>query len=381
MLSNKNITISLLVVEDDPIQARLVAMAMEEEGYRIDFAITGEEALEKVKSTKPNIVILDLNLPDMDGLEIIERLKKPIIEESIRIVVYSSEDTNSTVLKALSMGASDYAFKKDDPAILLARVANIARNILLNHKLNHNISIMEKDLMMAREVQLSVIPKPDSHSDSFLDFNALYLPADYVSGDIYDIYKFNDHKYRIFLADATGHGIQAGYITMSIKTEYDRLKKIHSNLGDIISGLNSAIFNTFSDLTLYTCIIVDIDTDSLQLTYSSSGHPSQYLIQDEKSIELTTTNPIVGFKHNLPVKTKTLPLDPNFRLHLFSDGIYEFMDENNELFGIERYEQYLWDIRNIPMEEVSFQTLSKILDISSQEGFDDDVTLLTIGFK
>jgi serine phosphatase RsbU (regulator of sigma subunit) len=381
MIANENNCISILIVEDDPIQARLVSLSMQADGFYSDTAYSGELAISKISSKPPNIIILDLNLPDMNGLQFMDKLKKVFHNEMIKIIIYSSEDTNEMVLEALSKGATDYAFKKDDPAILKARVSNVAKSILLNRKLNQTISEMEENLYFAREIQLSTIPKPEAIDNELLDFSISYLPADYVSGDIYDIYQYSENKFRVFLADAPGHGIQAGFITVSIKTEYDRLKKIHKDISEIMRELNEAIFNSFNRLTVYTCVIMEIDLENQTLSYTNSGHPTQLLIQNDALIELNTTNPIIGFLKNLRVKKETIHLASDFRLFLFSDGIFEFFDKNNDMFGSERFHELVWSLRHSSLENLYYDIMADLYEIINNKGFDDDITTIAISPK
>ncbi|MCC5813916.1 MAG: serine/threonine-protein phosphatase, partial [Leptospira sp.] len=240
---------------------------------------------------------------------------------------------------------------------------------------------MEENLYFAREIQLSTIPKSEEIDNELLDFSISYLPADYVSGDIYDIYQFSDKKFRIFLADAPGHGVQAGFITVSIKTEYDRLKKIHTDIREIMRELNEAIFNSFNKLTVYTCVILEIDMENETLTYTNSGHPTQLLIQNDSLIELNTTNPIIGFLKNLPVKEGKISLASDFKLFLFSDGIFEFFDKNNEMFGSERFHELVWAFRHSSLENIYYDIMADLYEKINNKGFNDDITTIAISPK
>lgn len=368
----------VLVVDDDPLQNRLVCMAMETAGYRVESAGSVQECLEKMKNHLPDIIVLDMQLPDGTGLDVLDSVKLIPKADSTKIIVFSSGENNDIVLESLSRGAIDYAFKKDDIRILEARVFNIARSILLNKALNQVVQTMEESMIFAREIQLSTVPSSKQFAQGNLQFGVLYLPLEFVSGDIYDIHKISETRYRVFLADATGHGIQAGFITISIKTEYDRLKKQHESIEPLLLELNDSIRTTFSDLTLYTCIVVDIDLDRKELTYSSCGHPAQLLFQGGKVIELSATNTLIGAMEKPVIHSQTLALGTDFRLCLFSDGIYEFFNNEGEFFGLEKFEELLESLKHHDPQNLSFELMSALFKFMDAKGFTDDVTLVSV---
>ena len=119
----------IMIVEDDPYISHFLQMSFEQEGYRILMTSQGHEALSLFYSHQPDIVILDLGLPDMDGLEIIEEIRKISAKP---IIVVSARLEEQEKIKALDLGANDYVVKPFDPTELMARVRAVLKRYSVN---------------------------------------------------------------------------------------------------------------------------------------------------------------------------------------------------------------------------------------------------------
>jgi len=117
----------ILVVDDEKDILELLEYNLEKEGYEILKAMTGEEALELVKRKNPDLIILDLMLPDVDGLEVCKMLKKAPKTGSIPIIMLTAKGEESDIIVGLELGANDYITKPFSPGVLIARVKAILR--------------------------------------------------------------------------------------------------------------------------------------------------------------------------------------------------------------------------------------------------------------
>lgn len=371
--------IQFLAIDDDPIQLKLLEATLKGIGYySLETSLTAEEGLAKLRNHMPDILLLDLQLPDKNGLAVLEELKPILAEGKLKVIVLSSNREDEIVIQALSLGATDYVFKADNDKILKARILNVVRHVDLEKKLFKSLKNIEADIDLAREIQMGIVPLQDSYSSQNLDFGMIYLAAEYVSGDIYDIYKMDENHFRIFLADATGHGIQAALVTMSIKTEYDRLKISHRDICKIIDELNTSIFATFSHMTLYTCFILDIDLEKGEIVYTSSGHNDQVLYQAGKITELPATNPIIGYSEKSVAKSERLILDKDFCIYLFTDGCYEFFDTEGNLYGEKRLYELLERISGMPARDRTINFVTELYELMGYSGFRDDLSFISI---
>src|SRR3989344_6892946 len=123
----------LLIIEDDPLMSRMYQKIFKIEGFNIDTASDGEEGLSKVKSAKPTLILLDVMMPKMNGLEVLEKLKADPATKTIPVVVLTNLAGQSDAEKALSMGAVKYIVKSEyEPK----EVANMVKEILAGYTRN-----------------------------------------------------------------------------------------------------------------------------------------------------------------------------------------------------------------------------------------------------
>lgn len=132
----------VLVVEDIPAQQELISRYLTIKGYRSIFADNGEDAVIKAKRYKPNIIILDLYLPDVDGIKVCEVLKSDKITSKIPIIMVTARKSTADIINGLQVGADDYVIKPYNYQELLARIEAIIRRSENNGSTNQ---IIEKD--------------------------------------------------------------------------------------------------------------------------------------------------------------------------------------------------------------------------------------------
>ncbi|MBU2646294.1 response regulator transcription factor [bacterium] len=118
---------TILLVDDEADILELLRYNLDREGYKTISAMTGEEALQKIESHKPDLVILDLMLPGIDGLEITRRIKNNPARAGIPIIMLTAKGEEADIVTGLELGADDYVTKPFSPRILLARIKAMIR--------------------------------------------------------------------------------------------------------------------------------------------------------------------------------------------------------------------------------------------------------------
>lgn len=120
----------LLLIEDDPVLSRAVVKGLRKKGYTVECAVDGEEALKLYGINDYDLLILDLNLPKVSGMEVLHRIREQ--DENIRILILSARDTPEDKIEGLDAGCSDYLTKPFDFGELEARIRNLLRRCFVH---------------------------------------------------------------------------------------------------------------------------------------------------------------------------------------------------------------------------------------------------------
>jgi len=290
--------------------------------------------------------------------------------------VFSSDGWLLAIVHATGLFVAktrDFLFSRDDE--LYSDLVSAHKSLRLSYE------TVQEDLQIAKIIQRNVLP-PDDLSIHGLDLKTHYLPFREVSGDIYDINEITPGYVRIFLADAPGHGIQAALITMIIRSEYEKLKRNAGDPSEVLKALNRNFIHSYESLHNYfSCIVVDIDINNRKLAYSSAGHPEQVLIQNKKLIPLPATGILAGDVFESDYKLKEFTFDDGDKVLVFTDGLYERMNEEMEksvkkviLSSLESSRMYhVSDLFESLLETLEKYHRDRVLDSRH-----DDITLIAI---
>ncbi len=238
--------------------------------------------------------------------------------------------------------------------------------------------LITQDLIHAKRIQNNTISKEYKNIDE-LDIEVYFNPMTHVGGDIYDIYELNSGYYRVLIADTTGHGVQAALTTMLIKSEYDKIKVYPIDTSRLMELFNNIFLKNYINLNMFfTCTVLDIDMNKEEIHYTSAGHPEQYLIIDNTMISLTKSGPMVGLKHEVKYEQKCEKFPGEALAVLYTDGIFEEFNENEEEFGEQRLNELIDANKKLNVKELNSLIVNKLKEWTEETGFTDDITLISI---
>ena len=246
-------------------------------------------------------------------------------------------------------------------------------------ELRKALDVLNKDILTASRIQEKIIPEEHLELPN-LKIDSIYHPLDGIGGDFFDVYQLSENKYRFFIADATGHGVQAAMITMVIKSEYENLKIFDSKPSKIIQNLNAIFCNKYRNLEIYfTCALADVDIEKNEVIFSTAGHPYQILAKNSGKIHfLKVKCVLLGYKEDRIYNDETFPFEKGDKLYLFTDGIFEEFNEKTQEFGEYRFYKYLEKNRTQSFSKFSSGLLHEVRSFIAPKTFQDDMTLIQI---
>ncbi|MDX1960634.1 MAG: PP2C family protein-serine/threonine phosphatase [Leptospiraceae bacterium] len=256
------------------------------------------------------------------------------------------------------------------------------RNIRINKSLKTNLSRINSELQLAKKIQTTLLtPKKGSFGD--IEYAIKYKPISEVGGDIYHVDVSNNGNLRFFIADATGHGIQAALITMLIFSEYELLRNYSLSPDDTLLALNTSLRMKYASLKIYlTCALVEIDVNQNKIYYAAAGHINQFLIKKKSEvIPLIRTGNILGMSD----RSKYLLIEETFEkgdsILLFTDGLTDEFASIKSKLKEEDLIRFLIQNEFTEIDGILSQIYYLGFNEMSEIKQDDDLTMILIRKK
>ncbi len=271
----------ILVADDDPMSRRLLVRTLSAAGFHCRESGDGTEALEMLHAEIPSLLLLDFEMPGLNGAEVLKRLRmdaNPTIAQLPTIMLTGHGGEESEVL-CLEAGADDFVTKPINSAVLRARIDTQLRLRSLRHQLqqqNDELEAwranLERDLEAARLTQQSLIPQKLPALEGW-DVAAIYRPVIQVGGDIYGWLRMADGRTLFWIADATGHGASAALLTTLAKLLFHHGSMEHTRPAAIMDAVNNDFRSIFGARSFMTAMCVALDPASGRATVVGAGHP------------------------------------------------------------------------------------------------------------
>ena len=329
----------ILIVDDTPANLRLLSQMLAEHGYRVRPVPDGPLALEATRAEVPDLILLDIRMPEMDGYQVCEHLKADAQTRDIPIIFISALDATQDKVRAFTVGGVDYVTKPFQFEEVLARVETHLALRRLQKQLQDANKKMAQELALAGEVQTSFLPRelPDIPG---WQISVILRPARETSGDFYDVNLLPNGRLGILVADVVDKGVGAAlFMALSwilIRTyapEYPTQPEL------VLSAVNRRILKDTNANQFVAVFYGILDPATATLAYCNAGHVSPYLLstQSDDAVQtLRRTGPPLGILEDVTWEQGVVQLAPGDVLVLYTDGITDAEDGKGTFFGQER---------------------------------------------
>lgn len=339
------VSATLLIIDDDEVVRESLAAYLEDSNFKVLQALNGLQGLQIFESEQPDLVICDLRMPQIDGLELIRRIRQTASETPI--IVLSGAGVMSDAVEALRPGAADYLIKPlEDLAVLEHSVRRALDRAYLrvenqryrdkleaaNRELQASLNLLQEDQNAGRQVQMNMLPVTPWSIEG-LEFSHRIIPSLYLSGDFVDYFRVDERRVAFYLADVSGHGASSAFVTVLLKFMTTRLLYESRRNGtlpefkpsEVLAHINRGLINTKLGKHV-TMLGGVIDLEKNSLTYSIGGHlPLPVLFVEGQAGYLEGRGLPVGLFDDATYDDRVMELPPSFSLSLFSDGILDVL--------------------------------------------------------
>jgi phosphoserine phosphatase RsbU/P len=381
---------NILIVDDEPYNLDTLEQELDDLGYNAIPASNGKEALEKITRHSPDMVLLDIMMPVMDGFEVLRRLKTQPEWRDIPVVIVSALSDMDSVVRGIKLGADDYLPKPFDPVLLAARIqAGLARKQLRDLEKRY-METMQRELTIGHQIQADFLPQclPDLPG---WELAAYFRAARDVAGDFYDAFEMPDGRVAFFLGDVTDKGVGAAlfmamyrtllraFLSTTIFLNADHWQRDPGDcLYQVVKYINSYVYATHDDALFASLVVGVLSPDTGQVFYINAGHnPPRILNDGTVRSHMPPSGPLLGAMEEAEYTAQEIELTPGDLLLIFSDGLEDAVNQQEEIFGVER----LLEAACQPAEsaqETLRQIITEIERFMDGEAQYDDFTTLAV---
>ena len=371
----------ILVVDDTPLNISVITGALKDT-YRTKVATSGAKALTiAAADEKPDLILLDVMMPEMNGYEVCRRLKAEQTTREIPVIFLTAQIEAEDETRGFQVGAVDYVHKPFSPAVVKARVHTHLALRETREKLAQQLLAIQKELETARLIQQSILPEMVPQIDG-LEIAARYVPMASVAGDFYDFIVVDKTKVGILVADVSGHGMPAALIASMLKIALAAQSAHANDPARVLHGLNQALCGKFQHHYV-TAAYVFVDMEKRRLSYAGAGHPPLLMWGATlPGVRDVTENGLFLGKFDFATYSSVqLPLAPGDRGLLYTDGVSEANNPEGAEFGSERFRQFLQAQNNGSADQLADCLLEELALWSARgerDDLDDDITMITL---
>lgn len=370
----------ILIVEDVAVNRAIIQKILSQKGFKnISIAIDGNEAYEKTVKLKPDLVLLDLVLPKMDGYEYCRHIRQNPEFKDLPIVIQTILSQENERSKAFACGASDLVTKPINPFELVARLTlHLERQELLRNLRTYQQRV-QMELESARKMQDSILPGKATLAELKarygITIESLSQASSEIGGDLWGVRMISDTECAIYIADFSGHGVTAALNAFRLQAIFQSmLIDIHAP-SLLLQNLNLKLYELLDPGQFATIFYAVINIEKEQLSYAAAGSTHPAVIRNRKKIEwLDGSGLPLGAHDKTTYDTRVVPFKREDALFLYSDALIETPNKKGELFTPQRIEEYL----PAKTPQQSFKTIVNKFKAHRNETVADDLTLLLL---
>jgi sigma-B regulation protein RsbU (phosphoserine phosphatase) len=393
---------SILIVDDTPANLQVLAGMLKDRGYKVRPVPSGKLALLAVKREPPDLILLDINMPQMNGYEVCEQLKADELLAGIPVIFISALTDQLDKVKAFATGGLDYITKPFQMEELHARVETHLKLRRLQTELERaNVQLAEansrmtRDLKAAAKIQETFLPRnlprvPGSN------FAWVYRPCDELAGDGLNIIPLDEQNIAVYILDVSGHGVASALLSVTLcrllslpsdpssilMRDVDEPKGIEITPPAEVAAHLNRFFPFDSATTQFATLLYGVlNTATGEFRYVSAGHPGPvHLPHDGVPVVLESDGSPIGLADDA-YEERLIQLAAGDRLYLYSDGVPEAMDAHGKSFGEARLlaaiDQDRSELLNDGVETLG-ESIARWLGSEKPQ---DDISILAVEFS
>jgi len=395
----------ILIAEDDNVSRLLLKKHLEKWGYEVIQAVNGREALLALQDDPTiSLLISDWMMPEMDGLDLVEQARRLERNRYLHIIMLTAKGEKKDLLAGMKAGADVFLTKPFDSAELKVQIRVLKRMIDLEEQLAHRLEDLTEahrrikgDLTAAARIQESLLPRETPKIEG-IDFAWEFLSCDDVAGDMFGVFRLDEHHLGIYILDVSGHGVQAALLSVSLSHVLMPLPLAGGPLkrwipnppyyeivspAEVAAELNRRFPVMSQSNQFFTFLYGVLHLPSREFTFCRAGHTCPILIRDRtpRLLAEDVFGLPIGIFDTLDYQNVSLTLRPGDQMIFCTDGIDEAFNAAKEQFGQERIFEVLTSNCHKGIQTALDALVGSVNTFIGDASRRDDITVVGLGIS
>ncbi|MFA7159433.1 MAG: SpoIIE family protein phosphatase [Kiritimatiellia bacterium] len=385
--------VKVMLVDDQAIIGEAVRrMLAPEKDILFRYVSDPKKAVEAAGEFGPTIILQDLVMPDMDGMDLVKTYRATPRTANIPVIVLSTKEEPKVKADSFARGANDYIVKLPDRIELIARIRHHSQgyiNLLQRNEaysaLLESQKTLTAELAEAASYVRSLLPEPLKGPPVETDWR--FIPSTQLGGDAFAYHWIDDDHFCLLLLDVCGHGVGAALLSISainvIRSEA-LPRTDFRDPGATLSALNEAFLMEKHNNMYFTIWYGIFNRREMTLSYSSAGHPPALLVNRRENGKpevqhISTPGMVLGGMPGTKYSTKTIRLETPCTIYVVSDGTFEITLPDGAIWPFDEFVGLLADATQ--SNRPALDALEKrVREIHGPGALDDDFSIMKIDF-
>jgi phosphoserine phosphatase RsbU/P len=389
----------ILIVDDVPRNLQVVGKILDQNNYEVAVADNAKAALDILQNINPDLILLDIMMPDMDGYELCGLIKKQDNLRNIPVIFLTAQTDVDDIVKGFEAGGVDYITKPFNFREFLIRIKNhldlknareqIEKNSKIIHEFNEllirsnqdkdkYLDMINNELESAAEYVSSLLPSPINTGKIKTDW--IFIPSQRLGGDSFGYRQIDKDNFMVYLLDVCGHGIRSALHSVTILNvlNYGTLAKTDfKNPEEVLYSLNN-MFQMSEHNNLFFSIWYGVfNKKERKLNYAGAGHPPALLFNKEGEVtNLYSRNKMMGVIPNYDMRSTEIEINEKSEMYIYSDGAYEILKPDGKHWSVEGFTNIVRD--SVKNGENIRYVYDECRRINGDENLSDDFSLLKV---
>jgi phosphoserine phosphatase RsbU/P len=370
----------VLIVDDVKANVDVLVQALNDD-YKLSVALGGRQAIDAIGRCAPDLILLDIVMPDIDGYEICRRLRAAEPTRELPIMFLSSLEDAQDKARGFEVGGNDYVTKPFEMLEVKARVRSLLKAKSYADAVKEAAA---RDLRIAREIQTGLLPASISAQvrGTGLDVHAVLEPAHHVGGDLYEIMRLGADRVLVAVGDVSGKGIPAALFMAVAMTLLRSMARQGFPLEDILRQMNDELLdqNPRGMFVTLQCLVFDLEHG--RVTCANAGHLGAIRLHggDAPALAFGSSGLVLGLLPGCDVTSETLDLQVGDTFVLYTDGVSEAFDTNGDLFGDQSLLAQVRTTRGATARDITLGVLDAVRQHASGAPQSDDITVVSVRY-